>query len=81
MNNEWIRESERERERERSAIKSKEGGHRHNMYVYVRMYKHTMSTKRGGLDRGWMCVWLSEECALGHEYHLTVSNAQTTFGR
>ena len=29
---------------------------------------------------GGGCVWLSEECVLGHEYHLTGSPAQTTFG-
>ena len=29
---------------------------------------------------GGGCVWLSEECVLGHEYHLTVGSAQTTFG-
>ena len=47
------------------------------MYTYT--CTHTVNTKRGGLGRGG-CVWLSEECVLGHEYHLTVSDAQTTFG-
>ena len=47
--------------------------------IYTYTCTHTVNTKRGGLGRGG-CVWLSEECMLGHEYHLTVSNAQTTFG-
>ena len=46
------------------------------VYVYLGTYKHA---KRGGLGRGGR-LWLSEDCALGHEYHLTVSDAQTTFG-
>ena len=47
--------------------------------VCIITHTHTVNTKRGGLGRGG-CVWLSEECVLGHEYHLTVSTAQTTFG-
>ena len=51
------------------------------MYTYTCTctYTPTVNTKRGGLGRGG-CVWLSEECVLGHEYHHTVGNTQTTFG-
>ena len=46
--------------------------------VYV--YLGTINMQKGVDWVGGGRLWLSEECALGHEYHLTVNNAQTTFG-
>ena len=47
------------------------------MYILTHVQVHIQK----GVDWvGGGCVWLSEECVLGHEYHLTVSTAQTTFG-
>ena len=37
-----------------------------------------VQVQKGWIGRGG-CVWLLEECVLGHEYHLTVSNAQKTW--